>query len=72
MTEIFLLNTELNIKVNNILQVHLYNFGELRPKQDKMRNDFQMSRDWIYIALAFKDNELKKARKKLNVLKKKM
>ena len=72
MTGIALLNTELNIKVNNTLQVHLYNFGKLRPKQDKMRNDFQMSRDWIYIALAFKDNELKKARDKFNVLMKKM
>ena len=64
MTEIALLNTELHIEVNNILQVYLYNFCEHRPKQNKMRNDFQMSRDWIYIALASKDNELKKARKK--------
>ena len=70
MTETALLNSELNIKVKNLLQVHLYNYCELRPKQNKMRNVFQMSRDWIYIALVFRDNELKKARKKLNVWKK--
>ena len=36
-----------------------------------MRNDFQVSRDWFDVALASKDNELKKAREKCNVLKKK-
>ena len=37
-----------------------------------MRNYFQMSRDWFDVALASKDNQLKKAREKFNVLKKKM
>ena len=31
-----------------------------------------MSRHWFYVALTSKENELKKAREKFNVLKKKM
>ena len=31
-----------------------------------------MSRDWFDVALASEDNELKKARERFNVLKKKM
>ena len=53
-------------------QVHLYKLGELRLKQDKMRNQFQMSRDWFDVALESKENELKKARENFYVLKKKM
>ena len=37
-----------------------------------MRHDFQMSRSWFNVALASKENELKKARERFNVLKKKI
>ena len=37
-----------------------------------MRNYFQMSRDWFYVALESEDKELKKARERFNVLKKKI
>ena len=44
-SEIALLNTEININFNNLVKVHLIDLDELRLKQDKMRNDFHMSRD---------------------------
>ena len=37
-----------------------------------MRHYFQMSRDWFDVALASKDNEVKKEREIFNVLKKKI
>ena len=42
--EIALLNTEIDIKVNNLVKVHLNELEELRL-QDRRRNDFHMSRD---------------------------
>ena len=36
-SEIAILNTEIIIKVNNIVIVHLYKLSEPRLKQDKMR-----------------------------------
>ena len=71
-SEITVLNTEINIKVKNIVQVHLYKLGELRLNQDKMRNQFQMSRNCFFVALESKENELKKARENFYLLKKKM
>ena len=71
-SEIALLNTEINIKVNNIKQVHLYKLDKLRLKKDKIRHNVQMSRDWLNVALASKENELKKAREIFNVMKKKI
>ena len=59
------LNTEINIKVNTLVQIHLY-------KPYEMRNYFQMSRDWFDVSLASTDNERKKERGKFNVFKKKM
>ena len=50
--EIALLNTEIDIKVNNLVKVHLNELEELRLKQDKRRNDFLMSRDGFEGALA--------------------
>ena len=48
-----LLNTEIDIKVNNL--------NDLRLEKDNMLNDLNMSRDSINVALASKDNELLKA-----------
>ena len=31
-----------------------------------MRNEFYMSRDWFNVAHAYKDNELRKTREKIN------
>ena len=53
-SEISLLKTEINIKVDNIVQVHVYKLDDLIIKQDNMRNDFNMSRDWFDVALASK------------------
>ena len=50
--EIALLNTEIDIKVNNFVKVHLNELEELRLKQDKRMNDFLMSRDGFEGALA--------------------
>ena len=36
-TEIALLNTEINIKVNNLVKVHLNELDELIPKSDKIK-----------------------------------
>ena len=47
----------------------LYKLGELRLKQDKMGDQFQMSRDWFDGALTSKENELKKASENFYVLK---
>ena len=44
------------------MKVHLNELDELRLKQDKMMNDFLMSRDWFDVALASTDNKQKKAR----------
>ena len=71
-SEITLLNTGIKIKVNNLVKVHLNELDEPSQKQDKTRNDFPMSRDRFDVALASKDNELKKARERFNVLKKKL
>ena len=71
-SEIALLNTEINIKVNNIVQVHLYKLDKHRIKKDKIIHYFQMSRDWFNVALASKENELKKARERFNLLQKKI
>ena len=50
--EIALLNTEIDIKVNYLVKVHLNELEELRLKQDKRRKDFLMSRDGFEGALA--------------------
>ena len=50
--EIALLNTDIDIKVNNLVKVYLNELEELRLKQDKRRNDFFMSRDGFEGALA--------------------
>ena len=42
-TEIALLNPEINIKVNNLVKVHLNELDELILKKDKMKNYFHMS-----------------------------
>ena len=38
--EIALLNTQIDIKVTNLVEVHLNELEELRLKQDKRRNTF--------------------------------
>ena len=50
--EIALLKTEIDIKVNNFVKVHLNELEELRLKQDKRRYDILMSRDGFEGALA--------------------
>ena len=57
--KIVLLNTNISINVNNLGEIHLNELNDLRLKQDKMRKNFYMSRDWFYVVLAFKDNEQK-------------
>ena len=42
-TKIDLINTEINIKVNNLLNIHLNELVELIIKLNKMRKDFNMS-----------------------------
>ena len=42
-TKIALLNTEINIKVNNFVKIHLNELDELILKSNKLRNDFYMS-----------------------------
>ena len=37
--EISLLNTEIYIKITNLMKVHLDELEEFRLKQDRMRND---------------------------------
>ena len=49
-SEIARLNTEINIKVNNYVK----ELDELRLKQDRMRNDFYMSRECFDVALHLK------------------
>ncbi len=42
-TKIGPLNTEINIKGNNSVKIHLNELDELILKLNKMRNDFHMS-----------------------------
>ena len=42
-TKIALLNTEINIKVNNFVKIHLNELDEPILKQNKITNDFHMS-----------------------------
>ena len=50
--EIALLKTEIDIKVNNLVKVHLNELEELRLKKYKMRYDFLMLREGFEGALA--------------------
>ena len=57
-SKITLLKKEIDIKVNNLVNVHLKELNDLRLEKDNTLNDFQMSRDSFNVALASKDNEL--------------
>ena len=46
------------------MKVYLNELDELRLKLNRKRNNFPMSRNWFDVALASKDNELKKAKDK--------
>ena len=60
-SKIVLLNTEIYNKVNSLVNIISNELDDLRLKQNETRNDFHISSDWFYVALASKDNEQKKA-----------
>ena len=60
-SEIAVLYTKISININKLVQgFFIHKLYELRLKKDKVRNSFQMSRHWFYVA----QYKLKKLSKK--------
>ena len=64
-SEISMLKEENDIKVNNLVKVHLKELEDLRNESHRMKNDLLASKDLFDVTLATMDKDLTKAKQSI-------